>query len=71
MSETPKPSATEMLLKIDGRLSVIESKIDTLSDHEDRIRELEKHRYQTAWLTTIVSAILTTTLVAIITQAIG
>ena len=68
---THRPSAAEMLLKIDGRLNIIETKIDTLSDHEDRIRALERHRYQTAWFTTLGTALLTTVLVTLITQAIG
>jgi len=66
-----KPTAAEMLARIDSRLSVIESKIDTLSDHEDRIRALERHRYQSAWLISMLSALATATLVAVIVKAIG
>lgn len=58
------------MAKIEGRLSVIENKLDAVNDHELRIRALERHRYQTAWLTTIGTAILTTVLVALITQNI-
>ncbi len=58
------------MAKIEGRLAVIENKLDAVNDHEIRIRALERHRYQTAWLTTIGTAILTTVLVAIITQNI-
>jgi hypothetical protein len=67
---THRPTATEMMAKIEGRLAVIENKLDAVNDHEIRIRALERHRYQTAWLTTIGTAILTTVLVAIITQNI-
>lgn len=71
MSDTNKPTAAEMLARIDSRLSVIESKIDTLSDHEDRIRALERHRYQSAWLISMLSAVATAALVAVIVKAIG
>jgi uncharacterized membrane protein len=71
MTNTPhRPTAIEMMAKIEGRLSVIENKLDAVNDHEIRIRALERHRYQTAWLTTIGTAILTTVLVALITQNI-
>lgn len=70
MTNTPRPTAAEMMAKIDGRLAVIENKLDAVNDHEIRIRALERHRYQTAWITTIGTAILTTGLVAIITQNI-
>ena len=70
MTDT-KPTAAEMLARIDSRLSVIESKIDTLSDHEDRIRALERHRYQSAWMISMLSAVATASLVAIIVKAIG
>lgn len=59
-----------MMAKIEARLSVIESKLDAVNDHEIRIRALERHRYQTAWITTIGTAILTTILVAVITKSI-
>lgn len=65
-----RPTATEMMAKIEARLSVIESKLDAVNDHEIRIRALERHRYQTAWITTIGTAILTTILVAVITKSI-
>lgn len=49
---------------------MIENKLDAVNDHEIRIRALERHRYQTAWITTIGTAILTTILVAVITKSI-
>lgn len=70
MTNAPRPTASEMMAKIDGRLAVIENKLDAVNDHELRIRALERHRYQTAWFTTIGTAVLTTVLVAIITQNI-
>jgi hypothetical protein len=70
MTNIPRPTAAEMMAKIDGRLAVIENKLDAVNDHELRIRALERHRYQTAWITTIGTAVLTTVLVAIITQNI-
>jgi len=65
-----RPTATEMMARIEGRLAVIENKLDAVNDHEIRIRALERHRYQTAWITTIGTAILTTILVAVITKSI-
>jgi type IV secretory pathway component VirB8 len=62
----PKPTNQALLLEVTHRLAAIESKLDVVSDHEDRIRELEKARYSTAWITSILSATLTAVLVALI-----
>lgn len=45
----------------------IESMLD---DHELRVRELEKARWQTAWITAVASAVLTAVAVALINGAL-
>ena len=65
MTDT-KPTNQSLLLDITQRLSVIEAKLDVVSDHEERIRDLEKARYSSAWITSILSATLTAILVALI-----
>jgi type IV secretory pathway component VirB8 len=63
-----KPTNSSLLIRIDSRLAVIESKIDQLADHEDRLRELEKARYQSAWITSIVSSALASAIVYMIVK---
>lgn len=72
MSEEIKPPTNSLLLqRIDSRLAVIESKIDQIADHEERIRELEKARYQSAWITSILSSALCSGLVYLIVKAVA
>jgi type IV secretory pathway component VirB8 len=68
--EQEKPTNATLLIRIDSRLAVIESKIDQLSDHEDRIRELEKARYQSAWITSILSSALASAIVYVIVKVV-
>jgi len=42
-----------------------------LDDHEERPRELEKARWQTAWVTALASAALTAVVVAAINTNLG
>jgi type IV secretory pathway component VirB8 len=65
-----KPTNSSLLIRIDTRLAVIETKIDQLSDHEDRLRELEKARYQSAWITSILSSALASAVVYVIVKVI-
>ena len=72
MSEEQKPPTNATLLvRIDTRLAVIESKIDQIADHEDRLRELEKARYQSAWVTSILSSALASGIVYLIVKAVA
>jgi hypothetical protein len=67
----PRPLTNgELLNRIDRKLAVIESKIDQIADHEDRLRQLEKARYQSAWITSIMSSALASGIVYFIVKAI-
>lgn len=66
-----KPTNSALLLQISSRLSVIESKLDVVTDHEDRIRELEKARYKSAWLTSVLSSALSAAIVFVIIKGLG
>ena len=67
MSEQGKPPTTPVLLAdINNRLAVIEARLEIISDHENRLRELEKARWQSAWLTSILSSALASGIVALI-----
>jgi hypothetical protein len=63
MSELRPPTNGELLNRIDKKLAVIESKIDQIADHEDRLRELERARYKSAWITSIASSALSAAIV--------
>jgi hypothetical protein len=71
MTDQQKPTNQSLLLDITHRLSAIEAKLDVVSDHEDRIRELEKARYSSAWITSILSASLTAGIVALVIKSLG
>jgi hypothetical protein len=63
--------AEPTLTSIDRRLSVIEDRLTILADHEDRIRDLEKARYQSAIIISIATAVLTSAAVAVILKVIA
>jgi hypothetical protein len=67
MTDTPKsPTTPALLADISNRLAVIEARLEIISDHESRIRELERARWQSAWLTSILSSALASGIVALI-----
>jgi type IV secretory pathway component VirB8 len=49
-------------------MAEIKATIKMVQDHEDRIRELEKARWQTAWVTALASATATALVVGLITR---
>ena len=67
----PKPSNSALLFKIDSRLSVIESKLDTIIDHENRIRDLEQARYKSAWITSVLTSALSAGAVFLLIKGLG
>lgn len=61
----------KLLTGILSRLSVIEQRLTTLEDHEARLRDLEKNRYQSAWVISLVGAIVTAGIILVITKGIA
>jgi type IV secretory pathway component VirB8 len=70
MTEEKPLTNSELLNRIDRKLAVIESKIDQIADHEDRLRELERARYKSAWITSIASSALSAVVVFVIIKGI-
>jgi type IV secretory pathway component VirB8 len=68
---TQKSTQSQLLWALVQDMAEIKATIKMVQDHEDRIRELEKARWQTAWITAFASAALTALAVTIVTQAIS
>lgn len=72
MSEQPKlTSQTALLVQLVQDVAEIKADIKAVQDHETRIRELERARWSSAWLTGLLSAAISSTIVAIILKTIG
>lgn len=71
MTDLKQPTNAELLNRIDRKLAVIESKIDQIADHEDRLRELEKARYKSAWITSVLSSALSAAIVFLIIKGVS
>jgi cell division protein FtsX len=72
MDQPKRPSSqTALLLQIVQDMAEIKADIKAVSDHETRIRELEKARWSSAWLTGLLSAGISSVFVAIILNTIG
>jgi hypothetical protein len=65
------PSNQALLLRLVEDLAEVKAKLNIVADHEERIRSLEKARYQSAWLISVLSAGLSSTLVYFIVKALG
>lgn len=81
MTEIKRPNNGELLLKIVNDMAEIKTDIavikkdvtiqsDLVIDHEMRIRELEKARWQSAWVTAVLSAVITSTVVGVLVKFI-
>jgi hypothetical protein len=81
MSEVKRPNNGELLQRIVDDMSIIKTDIavikkdvtiqsDLVIDHEARIRELEKARWQSAWVTGVLSAVITSGIVGVIVKLI-
>lgn len=72
MSEpvTQKSTQSQLLWALVQDMAEIKATIKMVQDHEDRIRELEKARWQTAWITALASASLTALVVALISRSL-
>jgi len=68
MPDAPRTSSQQaMLIQLVTDMAEIKAAIKMVQDHEERIRELEKARWQTAWITAVASAALTAFAVSVIT----
>lgn len=71
-SKPRQPSnQTALLVQLVQDMAEIKADLKAVSDHETRIRELEKARWSSAWLTGLLSAMISSVLVAIILNALG
>lgn len=68
---TQKSTQSQLLWAIVQDIAEIKATVKMVQDHEERIRELEKARWQTAWITALASASATALVVAMITMALG
>lgn len=72
MPEPSKPSSqTALLVQLVQDVAEIKADIKAVQDHETRIRELERARWSSAWLTGLLSAAISSTIVAIILKTLG
>ena len=70
-TEEKPPSNQALLLRIVQDLADVKAKMAILADHETRIRELEKARWSSAWLISILSAALSSGVVFFIVKSLG
>tara|TARA_R110000868_G_scaffold216396_1_gene466534 strand:+ start:7963 stop:8187 length:225 start_codon:yes stop_codon:yes gene_type:complete len=68
---TARSTQSQLLWALVQDMAEIKATIKMVQDHEDRIRELEKARWQTAWITALASAAATGVVVAFLTTTIG
>lgn len=66
-----EPNLEKLLTGILSRLSVIEQRLTSIEDHENRLRDLERNRYQSAWVISLVGAVITAGLVAAIMKGLA
>ena len=70
-TEEKPPTNQALLLRIVQDLADVKAKMVILADHETRIRELEKARWSSAWLISILSAALSSGVVFFIVKSLG
>ena len=81
MTDVKRPNNNELLQRIVDDMSIIKTHIavikkdvtiqsDLVIDHEARIRELEKARWQSAWVTGVLSAVITSSIVGVLLKLI-
>jgi hypothetical protein len=72
MDQPKRPSSqVSLLLQLVQDVADIKAGITSVADHETRIRELEKARWSSAWLTGLLSAGVSSVIVAIIIKSVG
>jgi hypothetical protein len=67
---TRSNSSNALLVQIITDIAEIKATIKGYADLETRVRELEKARWQSAWITAFASASLTAIAVVLVNQAI-
>lgn len=74
MNDT-KPSNQTLLLQIVRDIEILKTQglqiLESSRDHESRIRELEKSANRNAWIPAVVTAVITSTLIFVITKGLG
>ena len=68
---TQKSTQSQLLWALVQDMAEVKATVKMVMDHEERIRELEKARWQTAWITALASASATALVVAFITTMLG
>lgn len=68
---TQKSTQSQLLWALVQDMAEVKATVKMVMDHEERIRELEKARWQTAWVTALASASATALVVAFITTTLG
>ena len=71
MSEQPRSSQTALLVQLVQDVAEIKAGIASVQDHETRIRELEKARWSSAWLTGLLSSAISSVVLFIILKTLG
>ncbi len=64
-------SQTALLIQLVQDVAEIKTGLASISDHETRLRELERARWSSAWLTGLLSAAISSTVIAIILKSLG
>lgn len=59
-----------LLQDIKTDLAVVKSQLDRFADHEDRIRELERARWSSAWVTALVASGLTSVVITVLIKVV-
>jgi hypothetical protein len=71
----PKPTNQTLLLQIVRDVEILRMQsiqiLEASKDHENRIRDLEKQANTTAWIPSLITAVITSGLVLLITKGLG
>lgn len=69
---SPRTSSQQaLLIQLVTDMAEVKAGFKMLQDHEERIRELEKARWQTAWITAFASAALTALAVTLVSGVLN
>lgn len=60
-----------ILQDIKTDIAVVKTQLEKFADHEDRIRELEKARWSSSWVTALVTSTATAVLITLILKGIN